>query len=254
MVKSYLDGKVYWIILDKPSKLNSFDSETLQELRNRTLEGCRSIASLVAIRGEGRLFSAGIDLEEIANANTAGDVRRLFERFKEFLEAVVSCRGSIAGFDSWKPVVVVLNGPAVAGGAELALAADLVYAVKGSWLQWPELRWGLIPPMLAGLTAQNGSARLAQLGLAMERVGVEEARSLGIVSSVFEDLDSALEAVTRLAAQVESAGGQAVDAFLGPLRRDKMSWLERAKDLVALAEREEFIEEARAFLSKSKKQ
>lgn len=252
MVVKTLDKTVFWIELDRPDKLNSFDSKTLIELREAVKEGCNSPASLVAIVGKGRLFSSGMDLGEVASAKSPGEVRELFEKFVHFLEAVVSCRGRISGVEAWKPVIVFLNGPAVAGGAELVLAADIAIAVKDAWLQWPELRWGLIAPMLAGFGSIGGWPRIAYIGLSMKRISALDAYQLGLISEIVEDVDEGRQRIRELALILTEGGGRAVEAYLSNLRRTKMKWLEHAKQLVDLAEREDFIIKAREFLSRKR--
>ncbi len=252
MVVKKLDKAIYWIELDKPEKLNSFDSETLIRLREAVREGCDSPASIVALVGRGRLFSSGMDLGEVASAKSPSEVRELFEKFVHFLESIVSCRGRIGGVESWKPVIVLLNGPAVAGGAELVLAADIAIAVKDAWLQWPELRWGLIAPMLAGFGSIGGWPRIAHIGLGMKRISASEAYQLGIISELVEDLEEGKKMIEELASIITEGGGKAVEAYLSNLRRTKMKWLEQAKQLVDLAEREDFIEKAREFLSRKR--
>lgn len=252
MVVRRVDGDVFWIEFDSPEKLNRFDSATLIDARKAVVEGCDSMASLIAITGRGRLFSSGMDLGEVASASSPREVRGLFEKFVHFLEGIVSCRGRIGGVDSWKPVVVLLNGPAVAGGAELVLASDIAIAVKDAWLQWPELRWGLIPPMLAGFGASAGWPRIAWLGLGLKRLSAFDALQLGIISYVVETVEEGVGKIRELATILREGGGRAVDAYLSDLRRTKMEWLERAKGLVELAEREEFIAKAREFMSRKR--
>ena len=246
MVRGLASGGVYYLVLDRAERLNSLDSPTLEEATRLVGEACRGDYGVIVVTGEGRFFSAGMDLGEIASASDPGEVRALFERFTRFLEALVSCRGS-SGY--WKPVVAVLNGPAVAGGAEIALATDAVVAVGKGYLQWPELRWGLVPPMLAGLAGRLGLARIAWAGLAMERIGFEEAYRLGLVSVLAESVDEA-KSIVEGVAKSATANPRAVHALLDPVRRVKAEWVRGASSLVDLAGRRELIEAARRFLGR----
>ncbi len=246
MVRGVAGGGVYYLVLDRADRLNSLDSPTLEEATCLVGEACLGDYGAVAVTGEGRFFSAGMDLGEIASAGDPGEVRALFERFTRFLEALVSCR---SGSGYWKPVVTILNGPAVAGGTEIALATDAVVAVGEGYLQWPELRWGLVPPMLAGLAGRLGLARIVWAGLAMERIGFEEAYRLGLVSGLAGSMDEAKSMVESVAKSV-MANPEAVHALLDPVRRVKAEWVRGASRLVDLAGRRELIEAARRFLGK----
>jgi len=231
-------GRVEWLILSKPEKLNSLDTAMLEEASKILGEACASGKALVvAFRGEGRFFSAGIDLGEVASSKSPGEASRPFKALGALMEAMLDCG---------KPVVALLNGPAVAGGAELAVTADLAYAVRGAWLQWPEVRWGLVPPMLLSLPLPPQAK--ARLALAADKVGVEEALSLGLLAGVYEDIDDAVRAVGDLAALLEEAGPEAVMAILEPLRRPKRQAVEMASRLAALASSMRLVEKAREFV------
>ncbi len=249
MVKGYLEDRVFWVVLDRPEKLNSLDSGTLVRAREVLSEACRSTASIVAITGEGKFFSAGMDLYEIANAGNPEMVKSLFRKFTDLLETIVSCRGLVGGVEAWTPTIVVLNGPAVAGGAEIAIAADVLVGVKGVYLQWPELRWGLVPPLYAGLMSGLGLPRLVWAGLAIERLSSEEAYRLGLISRLFDSVEEARSYVLKLSETIAS-NSVALDPLLGRLRRTKMDWLKGAHELVELAGRAELIEAARKFIER----
>jgi len=237
-VRRERSGRVEWLVLNRPEKLNSLDTATLEEASRILGEACASEEALVvAIRGEGRFFSAGIDLGEVASSSSPEEASRPFRALGALMEAMLDCG---------KPVVALLNGPAVAGGAELAATADLAYAVRGAWIQWPEVRWGLIPPMLTSLPLPPHAK--AMLALASGKVGAEQALSLGLLAGVYDTLEEALKAVEGLAALFEEAGPEAVTVMLEPLRRPKRQAVELASRLVALATSMRLVEKARAFI------
>ncbi len=239
-VRVEVGGGVYWVVLSRPERLNSLDSATLASVEGALGESCgRGDVAVVALTGEGRFFSSGIDLAEVASAAGPGEASRPFKALAGVLGAMLSCP---------KPVVAVLNGPAVAGGAELAVAADLVYAVRGSWLQWVEARWGLVPPVLASLSIpEQVKARLA---LAAERVSAEEALRYGIIAGVYGSVEEARGAVEALARLAGEAGPEALGAILEAVRRPKRGALALAEKLVGLAESEALIARAKAFLER----
>ena len=249
MVKGYGVDSVFYVVLDRPGKLNSLDSNTLDGMVEYVTSACNGDYAVIVITGEGRLFSAGMDLGEIAGASDPSSVEMLFKRFSRLLEALISCRGPLDGVVVWKPVVSLLNGPAVAGGAEIALASDIIVAAGNGFLQWPEVRWGLVPPMLAGLTGSMGGGRLVWSGLAMERISFEEAYRMGIVSKLVGSVDEGKRVIEDLS-KIVKRSPLSIHYMLDPIRNVKRSWINGVGRLVELAGRRELIEEARKFISR----
>ncbi len=241
-VESRVESGVYWLVIRRPEKLNSLDSETLRLLRLGLREACRvEEASVVAVTGEGRFFSAGVDLAEIAAAKTPAEAARPFMHLQLLIGEVLDCG---------KPVYAVLNGPAVAGGAEIALAADHSVAVENAWLQWPELRWGLLPPMLLALAQHRGDARLLHLAYTMERVPAREALGLGLVSTIAPGVEDARRLVEEAAGTLSKAPRAAVRSLLEAGRTWKREGHSLARRLTELAQSHDLIEKARAFIEK----
>jgi len=239
-VRLEADGGVAWIVLSRPKALNALSSGLLREARDLLARACQDDeVQAVAVTGEGRLFSAGIDLAEVASAATPAEAQRPFQALRVFIGEMLDCK---------KPVIAVLNGPAVAGGAEIAVAADLTLAVEGAYLQWPELRWGLIPPVLASIASYTAPQAIASLIIAMDRVDPYTARSLGLVSSVHKTLEEARERAKTIAGTLAGAGKTPVAILLEELRRPKRRALELARELERLAASEELVRRARAFL------
>ena len=127
-------------------------------------------AKAIALIGEGPMFSAGADLREQGDDAAAPSLSRL-------CEAIEGCA---------KPVIAVLQGPALGGGAEVALAAHWRLAVPAATLGLPELALGLGP----GAGATQRLPRLAGAPLALDLllsgrpIGAEEARRAGLVDGV----------------------------------------------------------------------
>lgn len=168
----------------------------------------RSLRAVVLTGAGARAFSAGADLKERArmgDAEVAGFHRAL--------------RGFLCGLEALpQPVVAALNGAALGGGLELALACDLRVAAEGIELGLPEVGLGIIPggggtqrlPRLLGV------ARAKELILTARRVGAAEALALGLVSAVAPAArlgEEALALAARLARQAPVALRQAKRAI-----------------------------------------
>jgi methylglutaconyl-CoA hydratase len=184
LVLTSLDAGIFSITLNRPAKRNALNSEMI-ELLHRSLEQADldSGARVVLIRGAGKDFCAGADLDELlasadrsTDENEASALRlgHLFERLRTLP----------------KPVVALVQGRALAGGAGLASACDLLVAAKRAQLGYPEIQRGFVPAMVTALLRGMVGEKLAlDLILTGRVLGAEEARSVGLVSRVVSDAD-----------------------------------------------------------------
>lgn len=227
------------IVLARPEKLNALSTALLGEL----VEAVRSAGDRpILLTGQGRVFSAGVDLEEVASARSPEEVARPFHALGDALRALINHPA---------PTLTYLNGPAIAGGAELALATDLIIMGRASRLEWPEARWNLVAPLLTGLAARTGSPRLAAAALAGARITSSDAVNLGLASAIIDEgLPEALEYAARVA-ELYAANRESYAEMLGPLREWKRrSLAEMMPRLEGLAARMELAERARRFLER----
>lgn len=197
------DG-VLSLTLNRPEKRNALDGRTVEAL-HLALEGAELDAEVrvVAVRGAGKDFCAGADLEELLasvdrtpedNERSALRLGRLFLRLRELP----------------KPVVAVVHGRALAGGAGLATACDLVLVAESAQLGYPEIRRGFVPAMvMTMLCRQLGERRAFDLVATGRLLTAEEALQAGLVSRVIpdQDFDSTVSAVL---AQLVSSSASAL--------------------------------------------
>ncbi|HET6797232.1 MAG TPA: enoyl-CoA hydratase/isomerase family protein [Gemmatimonadales bacterium] len=193
-LKTFLDDGVLSLTLNRPEKRNALDSELIDclhhEVERADLEdGVR----VVLLRGAGKDFCAGADLKELLDStsrslaeNEASALRlgTLFIRIREMP----------------KPVVAVVHGRALAGGAGLASACDLVLAARSAQLGYPEILRGFAPAMvLAFLRRMVGEKIALDLALTGRLLSAEEARGIGLVTRVIADntLEQEAQAVAK---------------------------------------------------------
>lgn len=133
------DGHVRWITINRPDRRNAIDAPTRQLLIDAFVEaGEDDEVRVVVLTGTGdRAFCAGRDLKEL-NAQAGAGVRRMPSQMggptRNLYEVVL---------ETYKPTIAALNGPAVGGGCELALACDLRVAADHAILQLPEAKRGM---------------------------------------------------------------------------------------------------------------
>jgi enoyl-CoA hydratase/carnithine racemase len=173
-----LERNVCVLTLNRPERRNALSDELVEALGEAVLDADRNPeVALIANTGAGNAFCAGADLKDIGRTDEAAAVayRSPLHRLqRSILEIVI---------DSRKPTLAVVNGPAVAGGFELALACDMRVVSESAFFAVPEAR--------RGMGAHFASVALPQMvppGIAMEwlysgrRIEVDEAERWGLVN------------------------------------------------------------------------
>ena len=207
-VRTSVDGGIWTITLDRP-KANAIDVPTSLALYE-AFKKLRDDPDLrvAIITGTGRFFSAGWDL----NAASGG-------------EAVDADHGAggVAGltefFDLDKPVIAAVNGLAMGGGFELALAADMIVAADNAEFALPEVRLGMLADSGGVLRLPRRLPRAIAVEMLMtgRRMGAAEALRWGLVNQVVEAAQL-LAAATALARQIEQAAPLPIAALKQVLR------------------------------------
>jgi len=207
------DGHVLEVTLDRP-KVNAIDAETsrlLGEAFVRLRDDPELRVGIVTAAGD-RLFSAGWDIKA---AHEDDEVGVWWERDYG--------PGSFAGltelWDLDKPVIAALNGHALGGGVELALACDLVIAAEHVELAMPELPIGILPDSggiqrLPRRLPHNVAMELLLLG---RRMGAERAYGLGLVNAVVR-ADELMPTAREWAQAVASGAPLTIQAVKSALR------------------------------------
>jgi enoyl-CoA hydratase/3-hydroxyacyl-CoA dehydrogenase len=177
-VKVEREQSTLWVILNRPHRLNAFNDVLLEELADvlDTAEKDPSIKCVI-ITGEGdRAFSAGADLTMFPKATPV--------KAEEFSRAGQKIFSKIEEMS--KPVIAAINGFALGGGLELALACDFRVAAEHAELGSPEILLGLIPGWggTQRLVRIVGLARAKELVLLGNRIKAEEALKIGLVHKV----------------------------------------------------------------------
>ena len=190
------------VTMARPQAMNALNSGFFREMDALVAEiAGRTDIKVVIITGEGKAFAAGADIAEMAS-KTREDARafsKVGQRTFRSLELLE------------KPVIAAVNGFALGGGCELALACDVRIASAKAKFGQPEVNLGLIP----GYAATQRLPRLVGLGNALflllsgEMIGAEDALRMGLVQKVVEP-EALLPAAVELAKTIASKGPQAV--------------------------------------------
>jgi enoyl-CoA hydratase/3-hydroxyacyl-CoA dehydrogenase len=177
-IKVERDQSTLWIILNRPQRLNTFNDVLLEELADMlgTAENDPSIKCVV-ITGDGdRAFSAGADVTMFPKATPT--------KAEEFSRAGQKTFGKVEEMS--KPVIAALNGFALGGGLELALACDFRVAAEHAELGSPEITLGLIPGWggTQRLVRTVGLPKAKELVMLGGRIKADEALKIGLVHKV----------------------------------------------------------------------
>jgi enoyl-CoA hydratase len=226
LVLAVRDDQVVTLTLHRPDKLNALNEELLRELGGVVLELSRDPSVRCAIvTGSGdRAFAAGAD---IAAMSEMSPVRA--RRFAEMGHAVGQAMET-AHF----PFIAAVNGFALGGGCELALACDFIYASDRARLGQPEVSLGVIPGFggTQRLARRVGEARARELCMTGDMVGAEEALRIGLVNAVVPHAEL-LPRVGELARKIASRGPLAIAAAKRVILRGADVTLTTANELEA---------------------
>ena len=182
------EGRVVTLTIDRPP-LNILDIATIEEMHDKIERATRDrAAEVLVIRAAGeKAFSAGVEVRE----HTPEKVPAMLGAFHGLIRLLLHA----------DPVTIaVVHAPALGGGAELALACDLVAAAAGTHFSFPEIQLGCYPPVaLATLPLRIGPQRAAELVLLGRDVPAEEALGMGLVNRIAPrgDLDAVVGEIVR---------------------------------------------------------
>jgi len=244
------DGAVATITINRPKVLNALNAQTLDELRHAILElEAAEAIRVVIVTGAGdKSFVAGADINELAvQTPTSGREHGLTgQHVFDLIE------------NMGKPVIAAINGYALGGGCELAMACTMRIAADTARLGQPEIALGIIP----GYAGTQRLPRLVGKGRAMEMIltgapiSAEEAHRIGLVNRVVPAADLIAEA-RKLAAQLASNAPIAMRYIINAINKGgEMSFADACQYEAALfglvSSTEDMREGTKAFLEKRK--
>lgn len=176
MLKVEDHGRVRVLTLDRPDKSNALHPDLLGRLREALQEiQATTDVRVVVLTGSGKRFCAGLDLNHLAGLDASGRV--------EYMSSLFSVFQRIRNLD--QPVIAAINGPAIAGGFDLAAFCDLRICTAAASFSQSEILLGLTQ-VAYPLYKVIGLSRAAELALTGDAIDAEEAYRIGLVSSVHE--------------------------------------------------------------------
>ena len=253
-IEVHLEGKLQIAYLNQPETYNSLNKTLLKELRNFVHEGSKNPeVRCLAISGRGKAFCSGQNLKDAMSYSDDGDERVIqrivIDYYNPLVKEISKCR---------KPVVSLVNGPAVGAGAMLALICDITLATESSYFSQAFVNIGLIPdtggtywlPKLLGRQQAN------YLAFTGKKISATEAKQMGLIADLFADdsfTGQSMEVLTTLSNLPTKAISLTKKAFNESYDNN----LSQQLDLEGIlqqeaAETEDFREGVAAFLQKRK--
>ena len=238
------------ITINRPDKLNALNGQTIDELED-VINSIKinNDVFVVVITGSGeKAFVAGADISELNKLDVISA--------KEFSEKGNRVFRAIETLD--KPVIAAVNGFALGGGCELALASHIRFASENAKFGQPEVNLGIIPGYggTQRLARIVNSARALEMILTGDMLSAEDALKIGLVNKVYPSTDLIPETL-KLAEKISSKGQQAIRFALKAVKAtDNMSLSEglsyEASLFALVCETDDFKEGTSAFLEKRK--
>jgi enoyl-CoA hydratase/carnithine racemase len=172
------DGNIARIILNRPEALNALTVKMAEELES-ALEQIRQDASVLVLTGTGRAFCSGADMSLITHLQ--GLPSQLLRETVRYIQSVPTMIEEMT-----IPSIAAINGYALGGGLDLALACDLRIAVKGAKMGEQYVKVGAMPDVggTQRLPRLIGLARAKEMIFLGEMVGADEAERIGLVNRV----------------------------------------------------------------------
>ena len=191
-INVHIEDKIAVLTIARPDKLNALNHITLSDLKvaiQEIWEDEKCKAVIITGSGE-KAFIAGADIEEIAALNTS-NAKAFSENGQEIFNLIEECP---------KPVIAAINGYALGGGCELALACHLRIASRNAKLGLPEVSLGIMPAFggTQRLTSLIGKGKALEMMMTGKMITSEEAASIGLINKLVNKPSDLLPACKQI--------------------------------------------------------
>jgi len=249
-LKFQVEEGVVRLTINRPKKLNAINQDTINELReamqeiydNKEIKG-------VIISGEGeKAFISGADIKEISKLNEVYG-RKFSENGQEVFALIEDCP---------KPIIAAINGFALGGGCELAMACHIRVAVEEAKLGQPEVKLGIIPGYggTQRLPKLIGKGRALELMMTGDQITAEEAFEMGLVNHVVYDHSELIPKAEEILKKILNNAPLAIGMVIGSVNAAETDagggYQTEANSFANCCKTEDFKEGISAFIDKRK--
>jgi len=193
-----VDGPIARLTLERPDKLNAISATMVGELQQAMDQAeADPQVRVITLAGNGRAFCSGFDLSELPSGAGVEDMRRVLQTDFDLI---------MRFWHSPKPTVAAVQGYALGGGFELAMACDMTLAAEGALFGEPEPKFGsgIVALLLPWVTGPKQAKEMLLFG--NDRVSAQQAYAMGLVNRVVavETLGAELERTARQCALLDA--------------------------------------------------
>lgn len=249
-LKININDSILIITISRTQSLNALNIETIDELAQIAQEAYQNEAVQgIILTGDGeKAFVAGADIKEIAGLNSekalifAQNGQKVFKMFE----------------DCPKPIIAAINGFALGGGCELAMACHMRIASESAKFGQPEVNLGIIPGYggTQRLTQLVGRGKALELMLSGDIISAQEAKSIGLVNHVLptqqEMLDFSVQLIKKILTKGPVAVASVIKAVNAGFSFEQQGYEAEATQFAACTETSDFKEGTSAFIEKRK--
>jgi enoyl-CoA hydratase len=197
------EGEIGILTINRPKALNALNIETLKEIQMgiQEIKDHQEIKALILTGGGEKAFVAGADISEMKDMTSIEALN--FSKLGHFTLKMIQ--------DLDRPVIAAVNGYALGGGTEIALACDFIYASENARFGLPEVTLGIFPGFggTQRLPRLIGKGKAKELILTGKMITAQEAFQMGIVNKVFPHA-SLMEETKKVATQIAANGAVGV--------------------------------------------
>jgi len=195
---------VAFITLNRPDKRNALNDRIISELREAMVAAeADDQIRVIILRGAGKDFCAGADLAQLEKSAQASVLDNL-EGASRMADLFLTMRRLK------KPVIAAVHGRALAGGAGLASACDMVIAARGAQFCYTEVKIGFVPAIVMSIARRNlGEKRAFEILATGKTFSAEEAATIGFINRVCDDAGFEDE-VEKYAAEISQLSASAL--------------------------------------------
>lgn len=238
------------VTINRETQLNALNHSTLAELKEtfQSIYDDKDIKGVILTGAGEKAFVAGADIKEFAEVNEVNG-RKFSESGQEIFDLIENCH---------TPVIAAVNGFALGGGCELAMACHVRLASANARFGQPEVNLGILPGYggTQRLTQLVGKGKALELMMTGDMINAEEAKDLGLVNHVFPDKDTLIEKahemLVKITAKAPIAIGLVIDCVNAVFNKEENGYQTEANAFARCCGTEDFKEGAAAFVEKRK--
>ncbi|MEM8566675.1 MAG: enoyl-CoA hydratase-related protein [Bacteroidota bacterium] len=251
-LQTQIQDGIYTIKISRPESLNALNIKTIDEIRiavQHFYDDKDIRAAVITGAGE-KAFVAGADIKEIAELNEV-NARKFAENGQEVFSMIEQ---------SEKPIIAAVNGFALGGGCELAMACHLRLASSHAKFGQPEVNLGIIPGYggTQRLTQLVGRGKALELMMTGDMISATEALTLGLVNHVVDSqselMGAAHEILNKIKSKAPLAIGMVINSVNAFYSSEENGYQTEANSFAHCAKTEDFKEGTSAFIEKRKPQ